>query len=212
VSPASAAPFKHDVRWQRSCWPSSPRTRACGTTAHAAPMTVEDLPATLQRLPQNAEQLATEPGCEGTANAGVDEVERQGGHGVPASWRPTRRPAAPATDRCWTEDALPYVAAELRTVPASRPSNADCCPFAARGVPRLPTRPTRPTRERLACSWLTRPPVILGFALCLPLTEREPLSLRGSRVAVHDRTRVGGRQRARAPACGRCWGQVGQGC
>jgi hypothetical protein len=55
---------------------------------------------------------------------------------------------------------------------------------------------------RLPCSWLTRPPVIRGFALCLPLTEREPLSLRGSRVAEHDRMRVRGRQREPDPACG----------
>jgi integrase len=66
--------------------------------------------------------------------------------------------------------------------------------------------------NRLPWSWLTRPPVIRGFALCLPLTEREPLSLRGSRVAVHDRTRVRERQRERDLACGRRWGQVGQGC
>ena len=57
-------------------------------------------------------------------------------------------------------------------------------------------------RERLACSGLTRPPVIRGFALCLPLTEREPLYLRGSRVGEHDRTRVGERQRELKLACG----------
>jgi hypothetical protein len=49
---------------------------------------------------------------------------------------------------------------------------------------------------------LTRPPVIRWLALCLPLTEREPLSLRGSRVAEHHRMEVRGRQRERDPACG----------
>jgi hypothetical protein len=48
------------------------RPAACDTTAHAAPMTVGDLPAMLQRLPQNAEQLATERGCEGTAKSNAD--------------------------------------------------------------------------------------------------------------------------------------------
>jgi hypothetical protein len=62
--------------------------------------------------------------------------------------------------------------------------------------------PTWPPAKRLPWRWLTRPPGIRGFALCLPLTEREPLSLRGSRVAEHDRMRVGGRQRERRPACG----------
>src|SRR5215218_9547875 len=62
--------------------------------------------------------------------------------------------------------------------------------------------PTWPAAKRLPWRWLTRPPGIRGFALCLPLTEREPLSLRGSRVAEHDRMRVGGRQRERRPACG----------
>jgi hypothetical protein len=50
----------------------SSRPAACDTTAHAAPMTVGDLPAMLQRLPQNAEQLATERGCEGTAKSNAD--------------------------------------------------------------------------------------------------------------------------------------------
>ena len=42
--------------------------------------------------------------------------------------------------------------------------------------------PTGLAWERLACSCITRPPKVRGFALCLPLTEREPLCLRGSRV------------------------------
>jgi hypothetical protein len=61
---------------------------------------------------------------------------------------------------------------------------------------------TWPAAKRLPCSELTRPPGIRGFALCLPLTEREPLSLRGSRVAEHDRMEVRGRQRERDLACG----------
>jgi hypothetical protein len=75
--------------------------------------------------------------------------------------------------------------------------------IAARLLPVAMSRmPMGLARERLAWSWLTRPPVIRGFALCLPLTERGPLSLRGSRVVVHDRTQVGGRQRERPEACG----------
>ena len=62
--------------------------------------------------------------------------------------------------------------------------------------------PTWAAARRLRCSELTRPPGIRGFALCLPLTEREPLSLRGSRVAEHDRMEVRGRQRERDLACG----------
>ena len=61
---------------------------------------------------------------------------------------------------------------------------------------RSPRPPDDPRR------WLTRPPVIRGFALCLPLTEREPLYLRGSRVGEHDRTRFGERQRELKLACG----------
>ena len=62
--------------------------------------------------------------------------------------------------------------------------------------------PRGAARERFACSHITRPPVIRGFALCLPLTEREPLYLRGSRVGEHDRTRVWERQRELKLACG----------
>jgi hypothetical protein len=67
--------------------------------------------------------------------------------------------------------------------------------------------------KRFAWSWLTRPPVIRGFALCLPLTERGPLSLRGSRVVEHDGMRPKGRQRERDLACGqsRAWLLTGAG-
>ena len=125
------------VRWQRSCWRSSRRTRP---------------PA----------------------------IPLAGQSGVPASWRPAIRPAAVPTDagrrrvsfRSW----LP--ARKVRGKQTKRHGLLPvCCPWPCPGCR------TGLTRERLAWSWLTRPPVIRGFALCLPLTEREPLSLRGSRVA-----------------------------
>jgi len=71
-------------------------------------------------------------------------------------------------------------------------------PVAARGRIRGADR----GGEAFALVELTRPPKIRGLALCLPLTEREPLCLRGSRVGEHDRTRVGERQRELKPACG----------
>jgi hypothetical protein len=129
---------------------------ACDTTAHAESIAVGDLLAMLQRLPRDAEQLATEPGC--VRGCQPPEGPRQ------------------ADQATWT---------------------------AARLLPGGESRmPTRAARERFAWSWLTRPPGIRGFALCLPLTERGPLSLRGPRVVEHDRTRVGGRQRERSEACG----------
>jgi hypothetical protein len=82
---------------------------------------------------------------------------------------------------------------------ASRPSSRSCCPFAARGRIRAADLAGD---EAFPLVELTRPPAIRGFALCLPLTEREPLSLRGSRVVEHDGTRVRGRQRERERACG----------
>jgi len=53
----------------------------------------------------------------------------------------------------------------------------------------------------------TRPPAILGLALCLPLTERGPLSCRGPR-RQHDRMVSASRQRTCARTCGKPWGQV----
>jgi hypothetical protein len=60
-------------------------------------MTVREMLVELQRLPRDTELLAFEAGCEDSCEREVDEVEWQGGR-VPASWRPTRRPAASVTD------------------------------------------------------------------------------------------------------------------
>ena len=54
---------------------------------------------------------------------------------------------------------------------------------------------------------MPRSPTILWLALCLPLTERGPLSCRGSRPQ-HDRMLLASRQRACARTCGKPWGQV----
>ena len=158
-------------------------------------------PGDLQRLLRDAEQLATDGGCEGTERG--DDVVRQGGRGIPAPCRLTRRPPALIADRCWPPQGewLPSAGRS----PSSRPSGTDCCPFAAR---RHDPDAVSAGVGAFCLVKLTRPPKVRGFALCLPLTEREPLSLRGSRVVEHDRMRVGGRQRGLGAACG----QVGRGC
>jgi hypothetical protein len=122
----------------------------------------------LRWLPRDAEQLAMEPGGEGTANA---RSTRSSGRRV--GWTCTLAPGETtrrAGNRLMLAAAvceLPYVAAKRRKVPASRPSDTDCCPFAAHGhVPDADGL----ARERSAWSGFTRPPVIRGFALCLPLS------------------------------------------
>jgi hypothetical protein len=154
----------------------------------------------LQWLPRDAEQLAMESGGEGTANA---RSTRSSGRLV--GWTCILAPRGTthrAGNRLMLAAAvreLPYVAAKRRKVPASRPSDTDCCPFAAHGhVP-----DAEGANEGAFCLVMTHEtPGDRGFALCLPLTEREPLCLRGSRVGEHDRTQVGGRQRELKPACG----------
>jgi hypothetical protein len=59
-------------------------------------MTVREMLAELQRLPRDAELLAFEAGCEEYSEREVDEVEARR-PGIPASWGPTRRLAAPLT-------------------------------------------------------------------------------------------------------------------
>jgi hypothetical protein len=62
---------------------------------------------------------------------------------------------------------------------AGRSQQADQATWiAARLLPAgMSRRPTGLARERLAWSWLTRPPVIRGFALCLPLPNRHSVGL-----------------------------------
>jgi hypothetical protein len=43
-------------------------------------MTVREMLRQLQQLPQDAEVLAFEPGCEEYCEREIDEVERQGDH------------------------------------------------------------------------------------------------------------------------------------
>jgi hypothetical protein len=122
----------------------------------------------LQWLPRDAEQLAMESGGEGTANA---RSTRSTGRSV--GWTSILTPGETtgcAGNRLMLAAAvceLLYVATKRRKVPASRPSDTDCCPFAAHShVPDAEGL----ARERFACSCITRPPVIRGFALCLPLS------------------------------------------
>jgi hypothetical protein len=105
---------------------------------------------------------------------------------------------------------LPYVAASAGGSRQADQATGIAARLLPVGVSRMPTGLAR---QRLPCSWLTRPPVIRRFALCLPLTEREPLSLRGSRVVEHDGMRPKGRQRERDLACGqsRAWLLTGAG-
>jgi hypothetical protein len=76
-----------------------------------------------------------------------------------------------------------------------------CCPWQDQ------RRPSSRRELRCTRSDMARPPTILGLALCLPLTERGPLSCRGPR-RQHDRTVSASRQRACARTCGKPWGQV----
>jgi hypothetical protein len=68
-------------------------------------------------------------------------------------------------------------------------------------------RPEQNAGAALRLVTMPRPPTILGFALCLPLTERGPSSCRGSR-RQHDPMLSARRQRACARTCGKPWGQV----
>jgi hypothetical protein len=78
---------------------------------------------------------------------------------------------------CWPRHCeLPYVAGKRTRVAGKQIKQQEllpvCCP--------RPHSRRRPGRRRSVCPGeFTRPPVIRGFALCLPLTEREPLSQPG---------------------------------
>jgi hypothetical protein len=109
-----------------------------------------------------------------------------------------------------SDGSMPTQSSSRLTWGRSRPQTAllpDCCPWTHSEAP------AGTAAERLPWSELTRPPVIRGFALCLPLTERGPLSLRGSRVVEHDGMRPKGRQREQDLACGqsRAWLLTGAG-
>jgi hypothetical protein len=88
----------------------------------------------LQWLPRDAEQLAMESGGEGTANARSTRSSGRlvGWTCIPAPGETSRR-AGSRLKLAAAVRELPYVAAKRRKVPASRPSDTDCCPFAAHG-------------------------------------------------------------------------------
>src|SRR5829696_2241701 len=85
--PRPAAPFKTSGGNDRAGHPVLAPGRR-DTTAHAESIAVGNLLAMLQQLPRDAEQLATEPGCEVLRTRGR-RGRAAGRPGAPASWRPT---------------------------------------------------------------------------------------------------------------------------
>jgi hypothetical protein len=125
-------------------------------------------------LPRNTKQLAMESGCQ-TPGTGVDEVEWQRGQAL-LQLAPGRddppRPSPTAVGR--RQVSFPtWLAGAGRSQQAGQATR-----IAARLLPVGMSRmPTVLARERFAWSWLTRPPVIRGFALCLPLPNRRSVDL-----------------------------------
>jgi hypothetical protein len=154
----------------------------------------------LQWLPRDAEQLAMESGGEGTANA---RSMRSSGRLV--GWTSILAPGETtgrAGNRLMLAAAvceLPYVAAKRRKVPTSRPSDTDCCPFAARG--HVPDADGASEGAFGLVRHHETPGDSRVRALPSPYRARAVVSP-GVSCREHDRTRVGERQRDLKLACG----------
>ena len=76
--------------------------------------------------------------------------------------------------------STPWVTSGSSTWPRWCSWPVRCCPARACWTPEQPARSSsrsEPATGRLPWSWLTRPPVIRGFALCLPLPNRRSVAL-----------------------------------